>query len=224
MSIGSGVAGFGQRAPQGRHREAGASGSASPSLLDVIRSPSGAGRRTRWSLVETMTREPFAARLHFIPTAIRRPQAALVNLFRQYFERAPGWVLLTTTGRKTGLLREVLLPCERSREALIVISTYGWRSHWIRNLQRDPRVRITVGGWVVSGRAEVIEDLERKHSIVSADPFFPPAPFAVVHAVLRTLLRPLLIRFLRRWVSPRPIVLIRPEALVSPESPQRDSI
>ena len=170
-----------------------------------------------------MTREPFAARLHFIPVAIRRPQAALVRLLRDYFERAPGWVLLTTTGRKTGLPREVLLPCERTPETLIVISTYGWRSHWIRNLQRDPRVRITVGGWVLSGRAEVVEDLEKKHAIVAADPFFPPAPFVVVHAVLRTLLRPLLIAFLRRWVAPRPIVLIRPEALVTPESPQPDS-
>jgi len=146
-----------------------------------------------------------------------------VRLFRHYLERAPGWVLLTTTGRKTGLPREVLLPCERSPEAVIVISTYGWRSHWIRNLKRDPRVRITAGGWVLCGRAEVIEDLERKHAIVEADPFFPPAPFAVVHAVLRTLLRPLLIVFLRRWVSPRPIVLIRPEAIASPESPQPDS-
>ena len=170
-----------------------------------------------------MTREPFAARLHFIPVAIRWPQTALVRLFRHYFERAPGWVLLTTTGRKTGLPREVLLPCERSSDAVIVISTYGWRSHWIRNLKRDPRVRITAGGWVLSGQAEVIEDLEKKHAIVSADPFFPPAPFALVHAVLRTLLRPLLVRFLRRWVSPRPIVVIRPEALVRGDVDERST-
>ncbi len=140
-----------------------------------------------------------------------------MDLLRRYFERAPGWVLLTTRGRKTGLPREVLLPCERTLEAVIVISTYGWQSHWIRNLKRDPQVRITAGGWTLTGRAEVIEDLERKHAIVSADPFFPAAPFAIVHAVVRTLLRPLLIRFLRRWVTPRPIVVIRPEAIVSPE-------
>lgn len=157
-----------------------------------------------------MAREPFAARLHFIPTALRRPQAGLVRLLRYYFARAPGWVLLTTTGRKTGLPREVLLPCERSSEAVIVISTYGWRSHWIRNLARDPRVRLTCGGWVITGRAEVIEDLEEKRAIISANPFFPPAPFALVHVVLRTLLRPVLIGLLRMWVKPRPIVLIRP--------------
>ena len=164
-----------------------------------------------------MTREPFAARLYFIPTALVRPHAVLIRLLRHYFERAPGWVLLTTTGRKTGLPREVLLPCERSSDAVIVISTYGSRSHWIRNLKRNPEVRFTAGGWVLAGEAEVIEDLERKHAIVTADPFFPPAPFTIVHAVLRTLLRPLLVRFIRRWVGPRPIVLIRPQGLVSPE-------
>jgi deazaflavin-dependent oxidoreductase (nitroreductase family) len=162
-----------------------------------------------------MKREPFAAHLHLVVLAMRRPQNALVRLFRRYFARAPGWVLLTTRGRKTGLPREILLPCERSAESLLVISTYGWRSHWIRNIQRDPKVRVTCGGWVVAGRAEIVEDLDRKRSIIEANPFFPLAPFAWVHAVLRTILRPLLLAFLRRWVSPRPIVLIWPETLVT---------
>jgi deazaflavin-dependent oxidoreductase (nitroreductase family) len=140
----------------------------------------------------------------------------MVRVFRRYFERAPGWVILTTTGRKTGLLREVLLPCERGSDGLIVISTYGWRSHWIRNIRIQPEVRITCGGWVLSGRAEIIEDEERRLSIVSEDPFFPAAPFVLVHAVLRTLLRPLLVFLLRRWVAPRPIVLIHPRSLVTP--------
>lgn len=142
---------------------------------------------------------------------MRRPQAALVRMLRGYFERAPGWVLLTTRGRKSGLPREVLLPCERWPEGLLLISTYGWRSHWVRNLQRDPRVQVTCGGWVLSGRAEVIEDVESKRALVRAHPFFPAAPFAVVHVVLRTLLRPLLVWLLSGWVAPRPVVLVRPE-------------
>jgi deazaflavin-dependent oxidoreductase (nitroreductase family) len=158
-------------------------------------------------------RDPFAANLYFIPRVLRRPQAALVGLLRGYFERAPGWVLLTTRGRKTGLTREVLLPCERWPDALMVISTYGWRSHWIRNLQEEPEVRVTCGGWVVPARAEIVEDLQQKQSLATAHPFFPPAPFVLVHALLRTLLRPLLTALLRRWVAPRPVVLIRPEGL-----------
>jgi len=132
-------------------------------------------------------------------------------MLRGYFERAPGWVLLTTRGRKSGLPREVLLPCERWPEGLLLISTYGWRSHWIRNLEREPRVQVTCGGWVLSGRAEIVEDLDSKRALVRAHPFFPAAPFAVVHVVLRTLLRPLLVWLLSIWVAPRPVVLVRPE-------------
>jgi deazaflavin-dependent oxidoreductase (nitroreductase family) len=172
-----------------------------------------------------MPREPFAARLHFIPTALRGPQNALVAVLRRYFERAPGWVLLTTRGRKTGLPREVLLPCERSPDYLIVISTYGWRSHWLRNIQHDSRVQVSCAGWVVSGQAKVIERLEEKQSLVRAHPFFPPAPLAIVHAVLRTLLRPVLVQLLRIWVTPRPMVVIRPERIVHApgEEPSSDA-
>jgi deazaflavin-dependent oxidoreductase (nitroreductase family) len=147
-----------------------------------------------------------------VPRAIRPLQAALVRVFRRYFERAPGWVLLTTTGRVTGLPREVLLPCERSGDALLVISTYGWESDWIRNIRRDPRVLVTCAGWVLRARAEVVEDLARKRAIVSARPFFPAAPFAVLNFLHRTLFRPIWVPFLRWWVTARPVVLIRPES------------
>ena len=163
-----------------------------------------------------MPQEPFAARLHFIPRVVLRPQNALIRLFRGYFERAPGWVLLTTLGRKTGLPREVLLPCERSPEGLILISTYGWRANWVRNIRRSPDVTITSGGWLLSGCAELVEQLERKVELVSRYPFFPGAPFVPVHAALRTVLRPLLILFLRRWVRPRPVIVVHPVALVAP--------
>ena len=154
--------------------------------------------------------EPFAARLHFIPRAIRPVQTGLVRLFRRYFERAPGWVLLTTTGRRTGLPREVLLPCERTGDALFVISTYGRRSDWIRNIRRDPRVRVTCAGWVLAARAEIVDDVEAKRSLVTAHPFFPAAPFGILNFLHRTLLRPLAVLFLRWWVRSRPVVVIRP--------------
>ena len=163
-----------------------------------------------------MPQEPFAARLHFIARSVRHPQNALVRILRRYFERAPGWVLLTTRGRKTGLPREVLLPCERTPDSLIMISTYGWRSNWVRNIQHDANVTITAGGWVLSGHAELVEELERKTHLASEHPFFPAAPLAPIHAVLRTLLRPLLVMFLRQWVRPRPIVVVHPVELLSP--------
>jgi deazaflavin-dependent oxidoreductase (nitroreductase family) len=155
-------------------------------------------------------KEPLAARLHFIARDFGRLQAAAVRRFRHYFERAPGWVILTTRGRKTGLPREVLLPCERSADFVIVISTFHWRSDWIRNLRRNPDVTVTCAGWAVPARAEIVEDSERKRAIITAHLFFPTAPFLPVHAVLRTILRPLLLLWMRKWVAPRPMVLIRP--------------
>jgi len=164
-------------------------------------------------------REPFFARLHFIPrVVIRYPQRALVRVFRRYFERAPGWVLLTTTGRKTGLPREVLLPCERFADGLLIISTYGRRSDWMRNIARDPRVSVTCAGWRLPARAEIIDDLERKQALVTQHPFHAPAPMIPFHLIFLTVLRPLTVAVLCRWVTHRPVVVIRRAAASFEES------
>ena len=156
-----------------------------------------------------MTREPFAARLHFLPRALRGVHAVLIRGLRRYFSRAPGWVLLTTRGRKTGLAREVLLPCVRTDDTIIVISTYGRRSDWIRNTAHDLRVQVTRAGRTVRARAEIVESVARKQRLVSEHPFVPAAPFALVHAVALTALRPLVVLLLRQWVRPRPVVVFR---------------
>ena len=158
--------------------------------------------------MDSLQRRPRAARLHFIPRTIRPLQHAVIRVFRRYFEQAPGWVLLTTTGRKTGLPREVLLPCERWQGRLLLVSTYGWESDGIRNLRREPRVTVTCAGWVLPGRAEVVEDLAAKHALVRAHPFFVPLPFGGLNWLHRTLLRPLTIPWLRWWVTARPLVVI----------------
>ncbi len=152
--------------------------------------------------------EPFAAKLHFIPRGIRGAQAALVNSQRDCFSHAPGWVLLTTTGRRTGLPRETLLPCARSDNHVFLISTYGWQSDWIRNLRKNPEVKVTCDGAVVAGHAELIEDLDEKTRLVTEHPFVPAAPFEIVQAVALTAMRPLLVAFLRRWVASRPVVVV----------------
>lgn len=154
--------------------------------------------------------EPFATRLHSITLITNRIQRYVIAALRSYFERAPGWVLLTTRGRKTGLAREVLLPCVRFAEGLIVISTYGRQSNWMRNMQHDGAVTVTAGGWVLPARAEIIDDEETKRALVSAHPFFAPLPMFPINTIHVTVLRPLTIAFLRWWVTGRPIVLIRP--------------
>jgi deazaflavin-dependent oxidoreductase (nitroreductase family) len=154
--------------------------------------------------------EPLVARFHFVTRLTSRVQAIFVKLLRRYFVRVPGWVLLTTRGRRTGLPREVLLPCERFHDGMIVISTYGRRSNWIQNIERDPAVQITCAGWVLPTRAEIVDDVETKRALVTAHPFFPPAPVFPLNLIHITVLRPLTIAFLRRWVVHRPVIVIRP--------------
>jgi len=161
--------------------------------------------------------EPFAARLHVIPRIIIKPvQTALVRMFRRYFEQAPGWVVMTTTGRRSGFPREVLLPCERWAEGMLVISTYGNRSDWMRNIRRNPRVLVTCAGWMVAAEAEIVEELDAKRALVDAHPFCAPAPFGLINFLHRTLLRPLTCAFLRWWVNNRPVVVIRPQRAAAP--------
>ena len=155
-----------------------------------------------------MDSEPWAARLHGFARAILPQQQALVAWRRRDIERAPHWVLLTTRGRKTGLPREVLLPCARRGSRVLVISTYGHRAAWLRNVQACPDVKLSARGRIVDGRAEVIEDLARKHALVEEMPFVPLAPLAFVQSLARGALRPLALPWLRAWVAPRPVVLI----------------
>lgn len=153
--------------------------------------------------------EPWAAHLHVVARAIRRPQEALVSLFRRDVERSPHWVLLTTRGRKTGLPREVLLPCARDDgRRVLVISTYGRRSAWIRNIEACPDVELTLRGKRVAGRAEIVDDVARKHALVAEMPFLPLAPIGFAQALARGPLRGAAVEWLKRWVTPRPVVLV----------------
>ena len=152
--------------------------------------------------------EPWAARLHFVARAIRPAQEALVSLLRRDVERSPHWVLLTTRGRKTGLPREVLLPCARDRTRVLVVSTYGRRSAWILNLEACPEVELTSRGRKVAGRAEIVDDVARKHALAAEMPFVPLAPAGFAHSLARGRLRGPLVAWLQHWVTPRPVVLI----------------
>jgi deazaflavin-dependent oxidoreductase (nitroreductase family) len=111
-----------------------------------------------------------ATRPHVVARLLHRPQTALVRIFRRYLSHDPRWVLLTTRGRTSGLPREVLLPCGRTADVILLISAYGRRSNWFRNLERDPRVTVTAAGWNLDGRAEIVDDPATKRAILAAHP------------------------------------------------------
>ena len=67
---------------------------------------------------------------------------------QQSNERQQGlidFLYLTTTGRRTGLAREIEIWFTERGDRFYVIAEHRDRAHWVRNIRADPRVRVRVG-------------------------------------------------------------------------------
>ena len=67
-------------------------------------------------------------------------------------------VLLTTTGRKSGLPRVTPLQYEEIDGAIYVASARGTKSDWFRNILANPRVNVRVKSRRFEGIAEPVTD------------------------------------------------------------------
>lgn len=70
-------------------------------------------------------------------------------------------LLLTTTGRKSGLRRVTPLQYEKIGEDYYVGAARGVKADWVRNIQAFPQVDVRVGAKRFHGAAEVITDPSR---------------------------------------------------------------
>ena len=59
---------------------------------------------------------------------------------------SPQYLYLTTRGRVTGLPREIEIWFVASEGNLYVLAEHFHRAHWVRNIARDPRVRVRLAG------------------------------------------------------------------------------
>ena len=75
-------------------------------------------------------------------------------------EAEPQFLYLTTTGRATGLPREIEIWFTALDGRYYLISELRERAQWVRNIIRDPRVSFRAGadGATVGGRARVVRD------------------------------------------------------------------
>jgi deazaflavin-dependent oxidoreductase (nitroreductase family) len=81
----------------------------------------------------------------------------MVPLF-SLFPVSRGFVVLTVTGRRSGRLRERPMRAVRHGDTLYAVAMLGERSDWLRNVRKEPRVRVKVGGRRYSARAREITD------------------------------------------------------------------
>ena len=97
-----------------------------------------------------------------------------LKLHKLVYERTDGRIgkhsggvpalLLTTTGRKSGLARTNGLTYCRDRGDLIVVASNGGADRppaWLLNIEADPRVTVRVGRTVTPATARVAGDEER---------------------------------------------------------------
>jgi len=85
----------------------------------------------------------------------------LVNpLVRPLLERArlPGWALLETRGRRTGLPRRVPLGDGLRGDAFWIVTEHGYAADYVKNIQADPRVRVKARGRWRAGTARILTD------------------------------------------------------------------
>ena len=81
------------------------------------------------------------------------------------FPVPPGFALLTTSGRRSGLPRRQPVRAVRLNDRLVIASIHGDRSDWYRNLARNPRVLVKLGSRTFSGVARgLLDEAEREEA------------------------------------------------------------
>lgn len=82
----------------------------------------------------------------------------LVRALVRYGLNPPGLGLVETTGRKTGLTRQVPVAYAADETGAWLIAQHGRNSGWALNLEATPQVRLRVGRTWHSGTARLVAD------------------------------------------------------------------
>jgi deazaflavin-dependent oxidoreductase (nitroreductase family) len=69
-----------------------------------------------------------------------------------------GWALLETTGRRSGEPRRVPVGNGLRGAHFWIVAEHGRHANYVRNIERDPRVRVKVGRRWLTGTAHLLAD------------------------------------------------------------------
>ena len=111
-------------------------------------------------------RQPLSGAVR-VPSARKRAVSKFVTrrfvnpVIRRLLERGlmpRSHALLETTGRKSGLPRQVPVGNGLRGNVFWIVTEHGYHADYVRNIQQDPRVRVKVGRDWHSGTAHVLPD------------------------------------------------------------------
>ena len=81
----------------------------------------------------------------------------LTTLPRLRRTRTRRYALVETTGRRTGQPRQTPVSYERDGSTVWIVAVHGDNADYVKNLRREPKVRIRIGGEWHDGVAEILE-------------------------------------------------------------------
>ena len=100
----------------------------------------------------------------------RRFQRQFGNPGGQLMAWLPGWVVLETTGRRTGKARRVPVGGRMMGGSVWIVAADPGEAGYVRNLQADPRVRVRTGGRWRDGLAELVPDDDARRRMFRINP------------------------------------------------------
>ncbi|NEB05040.1 nitroreductase family deazaflavin-dependent oxidoreductase [Streptomyces sp. SID13726] len=94
------------------------------------------------------------------PNAERKYRAATAfqRRLNPIMRRLPLQTVLETTGRTSGLPRRTPVGGKRVGDSFWLVSEFGERSQYVRNIKADPRVRVRIRGRWHPGTAHLLPD------------------------------------------------------------------
>ncbi|MGH3414066.1 MAG: nitroreductase/quinone reductase family protein [Marmoricola sp.] len=95
-------------------------------------------------------------KFHAVTWVQRRMLNPLVRAVLERRLRLPGYALLETTGRHSGLPRRTPVGDGAVGSTFWVVSEHGRRSAYVRNIAADPRVRVCIRGRWYAGTAHLL--------------------------------------------------------------------
>lgn len=87
-----------------------------------------------------------------------RVATAFQRRFNPVLRRLPLQTVLETTGRTSGLPRRTPVGGRRVGDSFWLVSEFGERSQYVRNIKADPRVRVRIRGRWHTGTAHLLPD------------------------------------------------------------------
>jgi deazaflavin-dependent oxidoreductase (nitroreductase family) len=92
------------------------------------------------------------------PERTYRSVAAVHRWLNRVMRRVPFQTLLETTGRVSGEPRRTPVGGRRIGDTFWLVSEFGERSQYVRNIRADPRVRVRIRGRWYTGTAHPLPD------------------------------------------------------------------